>query len=224
MTATIPNRLAILLFPCPLVFFSFPYPLSRPLISLPLPPSLILLQQEPQFQASYTSPLPLTEYFEFIKQHFKVGSSSSSFFSPFSHFNTFHICGVHVYSFIWMSDRDMSICPSPSFSFLSSSCPLPQLRMNIGHCQEWLSRHAQQFRSIQKRLLSRFKDKTPVGLAHLDTLLDGTYMQVCGCVVGRGGSMCGCVVEGGGCVYGSQMQHAGTCYLMIFIAAVDCSW
>ena len=54
--------------------------------------------------------------------------------------------------------------------------------MNIGHCQEWLSRHAQQFRSIQKRLLSRFKDKTPVGLAHLDTLLDGTYMQVYMCV------------------------------------------
>ena len=96
--------------------------------------------------------------------------------------------------------------------------------MNIGHCQEWLSRHAQQFRSIQKRLLSRFKDKTPVGLAHLDTLLDGTYMQVCGCVVGRGGSMCGCVVEGGGCVYGSQIQHAGTCHLMIFMDAVDRFW
>ena len=62
--------------------------------------------------------------------------------------------------------------------------------MNIGHCQEWLSRHAQQFRSIQKRLLSRFKDKTPVGLAHLDTLLDGTYMQVCVCVCMWGGEAC----------------------------------
>ena len=46
------------------------------------------------------------------------------------------------------------------------------------HCREWLSRHAEQFRAIQKRLLTRFKDKTPVGLANLDTLLDGTYMQV----------------------------------------------
>lgn len=62
--------------------------------------------------------------------------------------------------------------------------------MNIGHCQEWLSRHAQQFRSIQKRLLSRFKDKTPVGLAHLDTLLDGTYMQVCVCSGERGEHVC----------------------------------
>ena len=53
-----------------------------------------------------------------------------------------------------------------------------QIRQNIQKCRELLSRHAQQFRAIQKRLLTRFKDKTPVGLAHLDTLLDGTYMQV----------------------------------------------
>lgn len=53
-----------------------------------------------------------------------------------------------------------------------------QLRANMLHCREWLSRHAEQFRAIQKRLLTRFKDKTPVGLANLDTLLDGTYMQV----------------------------------------------
>lgn len=45
-------------------------------------------------------------------------------------------------------------------------------------CRELLKRHAQQFRAIQKRLLTRFKDKTPVGLAHLDTLLEGTFMQV----------------------------------------------
>lgn len=53
-----------------------------------------------------------------------------------------------------------------------------QLRMNLEQCREWLGRHAHQLRSVQKRLLTRFKDKTPVGLAHLDTLLDGTYMQV----------------------------------------------
>lgn len=56
------------------------------------------------------------------------------------------------------------------------SCP--QLRQSVEQCELLLSRHAQQFRSIQKRLLTRFKDKTPVGLAHLDTLLDGTFMQV----------------------------------------------
>ena len=53
-----------------------------------------------------------------------------------------------------------------------------QLRASMLHCREWLRRHAEQFRAIQKRLLTRFKDKTPVGLANLDTLLDGTYMQV----------------------------------------------
>ena len=57
-------------------------------------------------------------------------------------------------------------------------CFSSQLRTNMLHCREWLSRHAEQFRAIQKRLLTRFKDKTPVGLANLDTLLDGTYMQV----------------------------------------------
>ena len=41
-----------------------------------------------------------------------------------------------------------------------------------------LDQRAQQFRVIQKRLLTRFKDKTPSPLAHLDTLLDGTYKQV----------------------------------------------
>ena len=52
------------------------------------------------------------------------------------------------------------------------------MRVGLEQCKELLSRHAHQFRAIQKRLLSHFKDKTPSGLLHLDTLLDGTYMQV----------------------------------------------
>ena len=35
-----------------------------------------------------------------------------------------------------------------------------------------------QFRSIERRLLSRFKDKTPSPLTNLDTLLEGTYRQI----------------------------------------------
>ena len=54
-----------------------------------------------------------------------------------------------------------------------------QVRDEYHQCCELLSRHSQQFRAIQKRLLSRFKDKTPSSLAHMDTLLDGTYLQVC---------------------------------------------
>lgn len=42
-----------------------------------------------------------------------------------------------------------------------------------------LNQRASQFRAIQRRLLTRFKDKTPSPLANLDTLLEGTYRQVC---------------------------------------------
>ena len=35
-----------------------------------------------------------------------------------------------------------------------------------------------QFRSIERRLLTRFKDKTPVPLTNLDMLLEGTHKQV----------------------------------------------
>ncbi|XP_065888680.1 protein PTHB1-like isoform X1 [Dysidea avara] len=41
-----------------------------------------------------------------------------------------------------------------------------------------VEQHSQQFRAIQKRLLTRFKDKTPSSLQHLDTLLDGTFLQL----------------------------------------------
>ena len=58
-----------------------PLPPSPPHPPLSSPPSpllpLFLTSQEPQFQASYTSPLPLTEYFEIIEQHFKVGRPPS---------------------------------------------------------------------------------------------------------------------------------------------------
>ena len=41
-----------------------------------------------------------------------------------------------------------------------------------------LAQRAMQFRAIQRRLLTRFKDKTPAPLANLDTLMEGTYRQV----------------------------------------------
>ncbi|PFX24103.1 protein PTHB1-like [Stylophora pistillata] len=51
-------------------------------------------------------------------------------------------------------------------------------RCNQTKYRELLSQRAQQFRAIQRRLLTRFKDKTPAPLANLDTLLDGTYRQL----------------------------------------------
>ncbi|XP_077454398.1 protein PTHB1 isoform X3 [Stigmatopora argus] len=53
-----------------------------------------------------------------------------------------------------------------------------QLRLSAQKYQELLSERAAQFRAIQRRLLTRFKDKTPAPLQNLDTLLDATYTQV----------------------------------------------
>ncbi|XP_039771064.1 protein PTHB1 isoform X2 [Ornithorhynchus anatinus] len=53
-----------------------------------------------------------------------------------------------------------------------------ELRLNGEKLEELLSERAVQFRAIERRLLTRFKDKTPAPLQHLDTLLDGTYRQV----------------------------------------------
>uniref|UniRef100_A0A8C2UKJ9 Bardet-Biedl syndrome 9 n=1 Tax=Chinchilla lanigera TaxID=34839 RepID=A0A8C2UKJ9_CHILA len=52
-----------------------------------------------------------------------------------------------------------------------------ELRLNGQKLEELLSQRAVQFRAIERRLLTRFKDKTPAPLQHLDTLLDGTYKQ-----------------------------------------------
>ena len=51
-------------------------------------------------------------------------------------------------------------------------------RKKLMALQEQLEHRSSQFRAIQKRLLSRFKDKTPTPLTNLDSLLEGTYRQV----------------------------------------------
>ncbi|XP_061918584.1 protein PTHB1-like isoform X3 [Entelurus aequoreus] len=53
-----------------------------------------------------------------------------------------------------------------------------QLRVSAQKYQDLLAERAVQFRAIQRRLLTRFKDKTPAPLQNLDTLLDATYSQV----------------------------------------------
>jgi len=51
-------------------------------------------------------------------------------------------------------------------------------RVNLENYKEMLAQRAHQFRVIQIRLLTRFKDKTPSPMANLDVLLDGTYKQL----------------------------------------------
>ncbi|RLW11425.1 hypothetical protein DV515_00001768 [Chloebia gouldiae] len=53
-----------------------------------------------------------------------------------------------------------------------------ELRLNAEKYQEMLSERAVQFRAIERRLLTRFKDKTPAPLQHLDTLLEGTFREL----------------------------------------------
>ncbi|XP_078544358.1 protein PTHB1 isoform X1 [Lissotriton helveticus] len=53
-----------------------------------------------------------------------------------------------------------------------------QLRLNGEKLDQLLSETAVQFRAIERRLLTRFKDKTPAPLQNLDTLLDATYRQI----------------------------------------------
>ncbi|CAL8339963.1 unnamed protein product, partial [Gadus morhua 'NCC'] len=52
-----------------------------------------------------------------------------------------------------------------------------QLRVSAHQYQDLLAERAVQFRAIQRRLLTRFKDKTPAPLQNLDSLLDATYHQ-----------------------------------------------
>lgn len=53
-----------------------------------------------------------------------------------------------------------------------------ELRVGAEKYQDLLSERAVQFRAIQRRLLTRFKDKTPAPLQNLDSLMEGTYRQV----------------------------------------------
>eukprot|EP00118_Oscarella_pearsei_P013887 m.115130 g.115130 ORF g.115130 m.115130 type:complete len:899 (+) comp37533_c0_seq3:53-2749(+) len=61
------------------------------------------------------------------------------------------------------------------FQLIESHLSARHSRKKFAHL---LDERAKQFRSIQKRLLTRFKDKTPAPLINLDTLLDGTYRQI----------------------------------------------
>lgn len=54
-----------------------------------------------------------------------------------------------------------------------------QLRINADKLKEMIEQCSTQFRAIQKRLLNKFKDKTPTSLDNMDALLEATYRQIC---------------------------------------------
>ena len=66
---------------------------------------------------------------------------------------------------------------------ITKLCILPHVsclyqRKQYKTCLETLTQRMAQFRCIERRLLTRFKDKTPVPLTNLDMLLEGTHKQV----------------------------------------------
>ena len=73
------------------------------------------------------------------------------------------------------------------FSF-SESIPLPEylecverhhaLRKDMAVRRDRLADRAQQYRSVQKRLLVRYKERNPAPVGHLDLLLQGTYDEL----------------------------------------------
>ena len=53
-----------------------------------------------------------------------------------------------------------------------------QTRHHVAQLSKALEDRAQQFRSVQKRLLVKFKERNPAELNHLESLLRGTYQQL----------------------------------------------
>jgi Bardet-Biedl syndrome 9 protein len=53
-----------------------------------------------------------------------------------------------------------------------------ELRQSLERHKENLEKCCVQFRAIQKRLLAKFKDKSPTSLDNMDVLLDATYRQI----------------------------------------------
>lgn len=53
-----------------------------------------------------------------------------------------------------------------------------ELRQSLEKHKENLEKCCVQFRAIQKRLLAKFKDKSPTSLENLDVLLDATHRQI----------------------------------------------
>nr|XP_061789353.1 protein PTHB1-like [Nerophis lumbriciformis] len=85
----------------------------------------------------------------------------------------------HHFSALGVDDFKKSFSgPPPLKDYFLSIDHHFQLRVSAQKYQDLLSERAAQFRAIQRRLLTRFKDKTPAPLQNLDTLLDATYTQV----------------------------------------------
>ncbi|KAL5005570.1 hypothetical protein ScPMuIL_016728 [Solemya velum] len=101
------------------------------------------------------------------------------------------------YEAMWLVTKEMCVRLESHFNrsrvadfhiSYSSQLPLQELfdlvdthfeyRLSSFRCKDMLAQRASQFRAVQLRLLTRFKDKTPAPLSNLDTLLEGTYRQI----------------------------------------------
>lgn len=65
-----------------------------------------------------------------------------------------------------------------------------KFRKALAELKQMLATRTQQFRVGEKRLLARFKDKTPSPLQNLDDFLYANYSKVCRVVDSRGVCVC----------------------------------
>jgi Bardet-Biedl syndrome 9 protein len=100
------------------------------------------------------------------------------------------------YEYLWIITQELVLRLRAYFAKKSSSVsirfsdglPTNELKMNIDRHLEQrqtleslsnvLEKSGIQFRAVQKRLLNKFKDKSPSSLENMDALLEATYRQI----------------------------------------------
>ncbi|KAM7176735.1 protein PTHB1 isoform 2-T3 [Macrochelys suwanniensis] len=137
-------------------------------------------QNSKDFTCTFSGSVPLQEYFELIDRHFEVehvlALSNSCERGAYGFTGqviqvVMILCALSTLCLWTGADHNLALNSSLIHIIL-------MLRLNAEKFEELLSERAIQFRAIERRLLTRFKDKTPAPLQHLDTLLEGTYRQI----------------------------------------------
>ena len=143
----------------------------------------------PEFSSSYTSSnMIIAQYFGHSNMSMLIqGAKTGSY--------RYRIQAEN-FEYLWILTQEFVIRLNSYYSKLSQDVeikyldPLPtdefrqvidrhlQLRQTIEKNKEILEQYCVQFRAIQKRLLSKFKDKSPTSLDNLDSLLEATFRQV----------------------------------------------
>jgi len=154
------------------------------------PPTLpILFEDVVSGSAEATTPSALTfQYNNSNDATILVSKSANKFRLQASHFESLWLLTselVRRLKFYFGSQRDgepllisYPDTPLPWQEYFQAIDDHFKARQALAQSQQVLSERAHQFRSIQKRLLVRFKDRNPSPLQNLDKLFEATYKQM----------------------------------------------